>query len=191
LGMAAAEGWAIWITGLPGSGKSTVARLLRQNLNERGVRSQILSSDAIRRTLMSNPNYSEDERDMIYRAIAFVAKMLTENSVNVIIDATGNRRRYRDNCRSQLSRYLEVYLRCPLNVCISREESRKETFLAPRDIYRKAKSGASHTVPGLGAPYEAPENPGIAVHSERQSPEEIVEVIVNKMEKNGMLNSSG
>ena len=191
MGMAAAEGWAIWITGLPGSGKSTVARLLRQNLNERGVRSQILSSDAIRKTLTPNPNYSEDERDMIYSAIAFVAKMLTENSVNVIIDATGNRRRYRDNCRSQLSRYLEVYLRCPLNVCISREESRKETFLAPRDIYRKAKSGVSHTVPGLGAPYEAPENPEIAVHSERQSPEEIVEVIVNKMEKNGMLSSSG
>ena len=184
-----AEGWAIWVTGLPGSGKSTVARLLKQNLIKQGIRSQILSSDAIRKTLTPAPCYSEDEREMIYRVIVFIAKMLTENRVNVIIDATGNRRRHRDDCRSQVNKFLEVYLRCPLEVCVSREESREETFLAPRDIYRKAKTGESHTVPGLGAPYEAPENPEVTADAEKQSPEQIVQAIIDRMKESGLLNS--
>ncbi len=183
------KGWAIWITGLPGSGKSVVARRLWIGLSEMGIRSQIISSDALRKILTPKPKYSEEEREMVYSLIAFIAKILTDNGVNVLIDATGNRRRYRDSCRSQISSFLEVYLRCPLEVCMGREESRAESYLAPKDIYRKARSGESCTVPGFGAPYEAPERPEILVDSDRQSPEEIVQVIIGRLSEKGLLNS--
>lgn len=175
------EGWAVWITGLPGSGKSTVARLLNETLSERDIQSQILSSDTVRKALTPTPSYTEEEREMVYRAITLIAKILTENGLNVIIDATGNRRRYRDACREQVNQFFEVYLKCPLEVCIRREESRKETFQAPSNIYRKAKAGESTTVPGLGAPYEPPESPEIIADAENHSPEEIVQGIVTRL----------
>jgi len=181
------EGWAIWITGLPGSGKSIVARRLHQFLSEKGVRSQVLSSDALRRDLTPEPTYSEYERELVYRVITLTAKLLTENGVNVIIDATGNLRRYRDSCRRELSSFLEVYLRCPLEACMSREESREETYLAPRQIYRRAKAGESTTIPGIGSPYEAPERPELVVDSDQKSPEEIVQKVLDKLRKEGLM----
>jgi len=181
------EGWAVWITGLPGSGKSTVAHLLKETFAMRGIQSQIISSDAVRKMLTPTPSYTEEEREMVYRAITLITKILTENGLNVIIDATGNRRQYRDACREQVNQFFEVYLKCPLEVCIRREESRKETFQAPRDIYRRAKAGESTTVPGLGAPYEAPENPEITVDAENQSPEEIVKTIISRLLKAGLM----
>jgi len=153
----------------------------------RGIQSQIISSDAVRKMLTPTPSYTEEEREMVYRAITLITKILTENGLNVIIDATGNRRQYRDACREQVNQFFEVYLKCPLEVCIRREESRKETFQAPRDIYRRAKAGESTTVPGLGAPYEAPENPEITVDAENQSPEEIVKTIISRLLKAGLM----
>jgi len=175
------KGWAIWITGLPGSGKSTVAHLLKKKLSEKGLLSQVISSDAVRAVLMPTSTYTEEERELVYRTITLLAKMLTENGLGVIIDATGNRRRYRDNCRAQVTVFFEVYLKCPLRVCIEREQFRKETYQAPRDIYQRAKNGESETVPGVGVPYEAPEKPEITVNSDQQSPEEIVQVITSKL----------
>ncbi|MBS7622454.1 adenylyl-sulfate kinase [Candidatus Bathyarchaeota archaeon] len=175
------EGWAVWVTGLPGSGKSTTANLLREALSKRGIQSQILSSDALRKSLTPKPTYTLQERDIVYRAITFITKILTDNGLNVIIDATGNMRRYRDVCRAQVNRFIEVYLKCPLEVCMEREESRKETFQAPRGIYLKARAGESRNVPGLGAPYEPPENPEVIADSQNQSPEEIVQLIVARL----------
>ncbi len=166
---------------MPGSGKSTVAHLLKNTLSEKGIMTQMLSSDAVRKALTPTSTYTEEERELVYRAITLLAKILTENGLGVVIDATGNRRRYRDSCREQVPLFFEVYLKCPLNVCIEREQSRKETYLAPRDIYRKAKTGESKTVPGVGAPYEDPEKPEITVNAEKQSPEEIVHVITSKL----------
>jgi adenylylsulfate kinase len=175
------KGWAIWITGLPGSGKSIVANKLWKVLFRMGVNSQIISSDALRRFLTPKPTYSEEEREMVYGAIAYIAKTLTDNGVNVIIDATGNRRRYRAMCRRMIDKFFEVYLRCPLEVCIQREMARKERFYAPRNIYGKAMRGESTTVPGFGVPYEAPRRPEVLIESDRQKPDEIVETIIGKL----------
>ncbi|MEM2840097.1 MAG: adenylyl-sulfate kinase [Candidatus Bathyarchaeia archaeon] len=175
------KGWAIWITGLPGSGKSIVAHKLWKVLSKMGVDSQIISSDALRRFLTPKPTYSEEEREIVYRAIAYIAKTLTDNGVNVIIDATGNRRRYRAMCRRMIDKFFEVYLRCPLEVCIRREMARKERFYAPRDIYGKAMRGMSTTVPGFGVPYEPPRRPEVLIESDRQKPNEIVETVIGKL----------
>ena len=179
------EGWCVWITGLPGSGKSIVAQALLGRLHESGIQAQILSSDMLRRVVTPSPKYTEEERDMVYSAILFVAKLLTQNGVNVIIDATANRRKYRDQARKEIPRFMEAYLRCPMEVCIQRESRRKEegAFYAPKDIYKKAFTGESATVPGVGVPYEEPLNPDVTVDSHKLSLEQSTQKIHETFKK--------
>lgn len=169
----------MWITGLPGSGKSVIARALIKQLNEKNINVQLLSSDELRRIITPTPTYSTQERDIVYGVIVYVAKLLTQNGINVLIDATGNLRVYRDNARSQISRFFEVYLECPIEVCMKREAERKETFNAPKGIYDKALKGKSATVPGLGQPYETPLNPELIIKSFESTPDQAAQKIVN------------
>jgi len=150
-------------------------------LERKGIKSYIISSDALRRIATPKPKYSEEERDIVYGALVYAAKVLTENGVNVIIDATGNRRRYRDLARKTIRKFMEVYLKCSLKTCIEREMRRKETYGAPTKIYLKALTGKSKTVPGLGAPYEEPENPELIINTEKLKPNECVDKIINEL----------
>lgn len=177
------KGWCVWITGLPGSGKSTVAHLLLEKMKSLNHYTQIVSIDMIRQFSTPQPTYSEKERATVYGALVFTAKMLTENSVNVIIDATGNRRRFRDQARQEIPQFMEAYLECPLKVCTRREAKRKNTHLAPTNIYCKAKKGKAPTVPGVGVPYEEPINPEIRIDSSRLSAEECTEKILVTVQK--------
>lgn len=181
--MCGQEGWCVWITGLPGSGKSTIANLLLEKLKAKNIRAQLVSIDMLRHAVTPKPTYSEEERDMVYAALVFTAKLLTENGTNVIIDATGNRRRYRDQARKQIKKYMEVYLRCPLDVCVQREDKRKNTYLAPKQIYQKGMTGKSRTVPGVNVPYEAPTNPEITINTNKLTPEENAQKILKTITK--------
>lgn len=171
------SGWCVWITGLPGCGKSVVSRALLKLLTESGVSAQLLSSDSLRRVLTPNPSYSLQERDVVYDTLAYIAELLVKNEVNVVVDATANLRRYRDNLRDKVPKFVEVYLECPMDVCMMREAKRKETFNAPREIYSKALKGNAQTVPGVGQPYEAPLHPEVVVSSFQNTPEQIAKKI--------------
>lgn len=171
------SGWCVWITGLPGCGKSVVSRALLKLLTENGVSAQLLSSDSLRRVLTPNPSYSLEERDVVYDTLAYIAELLVKNKVNVILDATANLRRYRDNLREKVPKFIEVYLECPVDVCMMREAKRKETFNAPQEIYSKALKGTAQTVPGVGQPYEAPIHPEVVVSSFQNTPEQIAKKI--------------
>ncbi|MCW4006578.1 MAG: adenylyl-sulfate kinase [Candidatus Bathyarchaeota archaeon] len=162
-------GWCVWVTGLPASGKSVISRKLLELLNEKHLHAQLLSSDALRKILTPNPTYSPQERDVVYDALAYIAALLTQNGVNVIVDATANLRRYRDKLRQQLPRFVEVYLECPMDVCIKREAARKQTYHAPKGIYSKALTGKTQTVPGMGQPYEPPLNPEVTIQTTKDS----------------------
>jgi len=176
-------GWCVWITGLPGSGKTTIAKELSKMLREEGTHTQIVSSDMLRKLVTPNPKYTEEEREMVYGALVFTAKLLTENGVNVIIDATGNRRRYRELARRKIQKFMEAYVKCPLEVCVERESKRINDEYTPKGIYKKAFTGKSKTVPGVGVPYEEPTSPEIVVRSDKLNPRECAEKIMQAIKQ--------
>ncbi|HXJ79521.1 MAG TPA: adenylyl-sulfate kinase [Candidatus Methylomirabilis sp.] len=153
--------WAIWITGLPGSGKSVLARAAAARLNAEGEPVRVLELDAVRKVLTPRPTYSDLERDQVYRALVCMAVILTEVGVPVIIDATAHRRRWRDLARTAIPRFAEVQLTCPLEVCQERERSRP-VGQAPPDIYAHAGQPGA-TVPGVDVPYEEALDPELTI----------------------------
>jgi len=169
--------WTVWITGLPGSGKSTIVEALSGMLRVDEIIFDVLRMDELRKIVTPNPTYSEEERDMVYAALAYTALILNRNGVNVLIDATGNRRRYRERARNLISEFMEVYVKCPIELCMEREGRRRERWGAPEAIYEKAFKGVSGTVPGVGVPYEEPLNPEVTVDSSRLDPSESAQVI--------------
>ena len=148
------KSFAIWITGLPASGKSTIVSALKPQLEAMGLAVEVLESDEVRRVITPTPTYSEAERDLFYRALAFTGQKLVAHGVTVVFDATASRRAYRDFARSVIPRFIEVSVECSLVVCMERD--RKGT-------YRKGQRGESLTVPGLQSPYEAPINPDLRI----------------------------
>ncbi len=144
--------WAIWITGPPGSGKTTLARGVAAALEARGITLKVLELDEIRKVVTPAPTYSETERDIVYRALAYMAKLVTEAGVPVIVDATAHRRAWRELARSLIPAFAEVQLLCPVEVCRERERRRRPGY-APRAIYDRAGTPGA-TVPGVDVAYE-------------------------------------
>lgn len=154
---------AIWITGLPGSGKSTIADMIKK-LHPDFI---ILRMDELRKVVTPEPIYSDAERDIVYRCLVYTARTLAKNGHSLIIDATGNLRKWRDLARSLIPGYLEVYLKCPVEVCKMREIKRVETYEAPREIYKKGEAG--WPVPGISKPYEEPTSPELIIETDKHS----------------------
>ncbi len=162
--------FAVWFTGLPGSGKTMIASRTSALLEKKGIKVRILQLDEIRRVLTPSPKYTDEERDIVYASLAYMAKILTECGVNVFIDATANRRKYREAARKIIPQFAEAFIRCPLEICMEREARRKAVF-SPKGIYKKsAQTGA--TVPGVNVPYEEPLMPEVVIDSDKMSPDE-------------------
>jgi len=166
------ESLAIWLTGIPSSGKSTIARALKKRLEKLGCKVAILESDELRKLLTPNPKYTEEERDQFYRTMAVIGKYLVDHGICVIFDATAHKRRYREYARSIIERFLEVYVYAPLETCIQRDV---------KGLYSKAFKGEIKTLPGLQVKYEEPMNPDVKVETHRQSVEEAVEKRLQKI----------
>jgi adenylylsulfate kinase len=157
------SGMVLWITGLPGSGKSSVADAVK----ERYPAFVVLRMDDLRKFVTPEPTYSDGERDLVYRSLIAMAKNLSDLNHEVIIDATGNMRRWRELARETIPLFAEVYLTCSLETCRQREQQRTETHGAPRGIYAKGAEGAP--VPGVNVAYEEPLNPEIVIDVEKVS----------------------
>jgi adenylylsulfate kinase len=164
-------GFAIWITGIPASGKSTITREVVKELRKRNVSALVLESDEMRKILTPAPTYSAEERDAFYRSLALIGEMITRNGINVIFDATANKQAYRDLARTLIPKFLEVYVKCPLDICMKRD---------PKGIYGLAAAGKSATVPGIQSPYEPPIRPEITLEG-KAPPETESDVIVDKL----------
>jgi adenylylsulfate kinase len=177
--------FCLWITGLPGSGKSTIARELETLLGERGVPVLTLAMDNLRTFLTPHPKYTDEEREGVYRALVLVARLILKHSPkSVIIDATGNRKRFRTLAREHLADFAEVYVNCPVEVCRAREQSRKKGEVE-EGLYEKAEKGQLEGgLPGVSAPYEPPTEAEVEVRSDaitaKEAAEEIMEYVRNR-----------
>lgn len=172
------DAFAIWVTGLPSSGKSTLAASLKSQLANRGVDIAVLESDVLRQILTPHPRYDEEERELFYRQMVYIGTLLTQHGVPVIFDATANRRCFRERARLQIPKFLEVYVDCPVETCMARD---------PKGIYRKGTAEARNTVPGLQSTYEPPEEPDIVVRGDLEAPALAAARIILKLSENGFV----
>jgi adenylylsulfate kinase len=175
--MTGEKGFAVWITGIPASGKSSIARELVARLNREGSSPAVLESDAMRTVLTPEPTYSRDERDRFYLQLAKIGAMLARQGIPVIIDATANRREYRDQARALVARFVEVFVDCTVDICRDRD---------PKGIYAAASRGDASNVPGVQAAYENPLNPDVIVDC-RETPSISAERIFTYLMKNRYL----
>jgi adenylylsulfate kinase len=150
--------FAVWLTGLSGSGKSAVAKALLQQLRETGIHAAVLESDVLRTQLTPFPRYDEAERDEFYATLARWGADLVRRGKPVVFDATANRRAYRDHAREAIERFAEVYVSTPLEVCRARDT---------KGLYRNPKVTA---LPGVQAAYEQPLSPELVIRGDRGTP---------------------
>jgi adenylylsulfate kinase len=168
----------VWVTGLPASGKSTLAAALARRLREKGTDLAVLESDALRKGFGGDASYDERDREYFYASVAFIGKILTEHGLSVVFDATANRRSYRDRARRQIPHFIEVFVECPLDICVNRD---------PKGIYRQAARGEAAHVPGIQDPYEPPEAPDIVVRGDKDDPEAAARRVVDLLQGRGFL----
>ncbi|MFO8020438.1 MAG: adenylyl-sulfate kinase [Promethearchaeia archaeon] len=175
------KNFAVWLTGIPGSGKSSIAEKLDRLLKKEDISAFILQTDYMRKYITPNPQYNDQERQIVYNAFAFTSKLLVDHGTNVIMDGTGNRRKYRALANEIIPNFLLIFLQCPLKVAIKREMSRADTKEAPDEIYEKAKKGESKTVPGIQVKYEDPKDPDLIVNTDKLNIEESAHKIKSKI----------
>jgi adenylylsulfate kinase len=184
------RGWAIWLTGLPGCGKTTRAKELLNLLDKSKMKVQHLRMDEIRHIITPEKKYTEEEREYAYRSLVLIAKFLTESGVNVIIDATGHKKEWRNMARGLIPNFMEVYVKCPIEISMERESKRKDN-LVMGNLYEKAlkRMKEGKDIDGLGqmigidVPYEESEKPDLIIESNKLDPEESSELILQSLKK--------
>lgn len=167
--------FAVWLTGLSGSGKSAVARALLESLHARGVDAAVLESDVMRTQLTPFPRYDDAGRDSFYALLADLGTLIVSGGKPVVFDATANRRAYRDAARKRIACFAEVFVDTPLEVCMARDT---------KGLYRK---GATATLPGLQVPYEPPLAPELVVHGDRGTPQQGAGAVMELLRTRGWI----
>jgi len=167
------KGFTLWFTGLPSSGKSTLARKVEEILLERGMKVEVLDGDVVRTNLSKGLGYSKEDRDANIKRIGFVCHLLTRNNVVAIGAAISPYREVRDYNRKLIGRFVEVYVKCPLEVLLERDT---------KGMYARALKGEIPNFTGVSDPYEEPLNPEIVVDTGKETAEESVAKIVRTLE---------
>ena len=166
------NGMVIWLTGLSGAGKTTIAKNLERLLLERQLNVELLDGDVIRTNLSKGLGYTKDDRDTNIRRVGFVANLLSRNGVTVIVATISPHRFVRDEMRAMIHHFLEVYVNAPLNVCESRDV---------KGLYAAARMGKIKEFTGIDAPYEAPLNPDLTCFTDQETVEESVAKIMQAL----------
>ena len=172
------KGFTLWFTGLSGAGKTTLARLVETELNARGHKVEVLDGDIIRTNLSKGLGFSKEDRDTNIRRIGFVCELLTRNDVVAIAAAISPYREIRDDLRRQIGSFVEVYVKCPLDVLAERDV---------KGLYKKALAGEIKNFTGVDDPYEEPFTAELVVETDREQPEESAARIIAKLEEMSLI----
>jgi adenylyl-sulfate kinase len=168
-------GFVLWLTGLSGAGKSTVAAKLGPALAERGHRVELLDGDEVRTTLGQGLGFSRADRDTNIARIGYVAGKLSKHGVAVLVAAISPYQQARDRVRASVDHFVEVYVAAPVSTCAERD---------PKGLYAKALAGEIKHFTGVSDPYEPPPNPEIVLHTEAESVDDSVHQILAWLETN-------
>ena len=169
----------IWLTGIPGSGKTTLALELQKFYQQKNLPLEILDGDEIRKTLSKDLGFSPEDRKEHNRRVIFVAQILAKNGVTTIVPIISPYRETRTNARKEIPNFVEVWVKASVEECKKRD---------PKGLYKKALAGEIKNLTGLQAPYEEPENAELVLDTEKHTVVESVDLITSTLKKLGYLN---
>jgi adenylylsulfate kinase len=172
------KGFTLWFTGLSGSGKSTIAERVAFKLERRGLPVEILDGDVVRTHLSKGLGFSHEDRDENIKRVGFVCQLLTRHGVIAVASVISPYRDARDHNRARIKDFVEVYTRCPIEICAERDL---------KGLYQKAKAGEIKGFTGVDDPYEPPLNAEVVCHTDQESVEESVEKVLQKLRELGYL----
>jgi len=176
------KGFTIWFTGLSGAGKTTVSRLVEQELRRRGRNVEVLDGDVVRTNLSKGLGFSKEDRDINIRRIGFVCHLLARNGVVAIAAAISPYRAIRDENRALIGDFVEVYCACPLETLVARDV---------KGLYKKALAGEIKNFTGVDDPYEPPLNAEVVCPTAEETPEASAARVIAALEAGGYLAAPG
>ncbi len=172
------DGVCLWLTGLPSSGKTTVAKKVERNLLDQGERVERLDGDVVRQSLTADLGFSREDRNKNIARVAFVAKMLQRNDVITLCSFITPYRAQRDYVRNNVEDVRIVHVHAPVEVCRERD---------PKGMYEKAENGEIEGFTGVDAPYEQPVNPDVFLETAKETVKESASKVIVYLEKKGFL----
>lgn len=167
-------GAVIWFTGVPGSGKSTIAGVVEAMLRERGLPVENLDADEVRQNLSPNLGFTAEARDENTKRLAWMGKMLSKYGVHVLVAAVSPLQRHRDRAREWCEHFVEVFVHAPLEACQERD---------PKGLYARAARGEVNDIAGMHMPYEAPANPELVLDTTECDIEESARRVITRLEE--------
>jgi adenylyl-sulfate kinase len=167
------KGFTLWFTGLSGAGKTTLARIVETELRGRGHNVEVLDGDVVRTNLSKGLGFSKEDRDTNIRRIGFVCDLLARNGVVAIAAAISPYRDVREEVRKTIGSFVEVYVKCPIDVLAERDV---------KGLYKKALAGEIKNFTGIDDPYEEPLSPEVVIQTDTETPEQSAARILTTLE---------
>ncbi len=172
------KGVTVWFTGLPSSGKSTIARILERQFRKWNLKAELLDGDVIRTNLSKGLTFSKEDRDANIKRIGFVCHLLSRNEVIAMASAISPYREVRDYNRRMIGNFVEVYVKASVDECEKRDV---------KGLYKKARAGEIKGFTGVDDPYEEPLHAEVICDTEHESPEQSAEKVIRRLEELGYL----
>jgi adenylylsulfate kinase len=175
------KGFTLWFTGLSGAGKSAIADDVAKILIHRGMKVERLDGDIVRKSLTRDLGFTKEDRDKNIERVTFVAKVLSRNGVATLVSFISPYREKRDAARKETTNFIEVFVKCSLEVLVERDV---------KGLYKKALKGEIENFTGVSDPYEDPPRPEIVCETDKETLEESVKKVMNYLEENGFAPTS-
>lgn len=175
------QGCVVWLTGLPGSGKTTIARIIESELRSKGINIEVLDGDEVRKNLSPELGFSKQDRETHAKRVVYISKLLSRNGVITLVALISPYRTFRQYARETIGKnFVEIWVKASPETCHKRD---------PKGLYKKADEGKITNLTGMQDPYEPPLNPELVVETEKESPLQSASKVIECMRKLGFLSN--